>query len=264
MVPTAQLKVFAPLGSFPPRERQRWSAYVEAGCDPSPADVAAVEADGAARSLLGGRVDARELAWVRRAGDRVLICPVQLPLRTAHAFAAFRRTVPDVVLDQFVPDGSDVDREPPFGSSPHVIDEPWTVPLHWFVAFAPDERRLDDPGGPVHPQLRYLTTVAQAVWRLERAIEIVEETLVDGDQVLLELAELAAWLSGFVDDAVVELDLAGVAASVPAPLLRGDRTCEELHDALEALDAGDVVGAAARYAGCRARWSQQRARQHAS
>lgn len=262
MVPTAQLKVFAPLATFPPRERERWARYVRDGGGATLEEVAALEHDGAARLLLGGSLDASEVALVRRVGGRVLLCPVQLPLRTAHALEAFTRTVPDAVVDQFVPAGSRTTR-PALGHVPYVLDAPWAVPLHWFVAFAPDERHLEERPG-AHPQLRYRTTVAQGVWRLERAIDIVEETLVDGDEVLFELADLAAWLTGFADDALLELDVGRVGASLPADLLRTDRTCEDLQDALDALDAGDAIGAAARYAACRSRWSQLRARQHAS
>ncbi len=263
MVPTAQLKVFAPLGSFPPGERARWEAYVAGGHGLSPAQVEAAEVSAAARLLVGGVPDGSDAAMVRRAGDRILLCPLQLDLRAAHAFAAFRRTVPAAVVDRFLPSGSEVG-DPPLGSSPHILDAPWAVPLHWFVAFAPDERHVTERLAGTGPQVRYLTTAALMVWRLERAIEIVEEAIVDGDEVLFELAELATWASGFVDDAVVELDLRRVGASMPAELLRSDRTCEELHDALDALDAGDAIGAATRYAACRARWSHQRARQHAS
>jgi hypothetical protein len=263
MVPTAQLKVFAPLTSFPPRERERWSAYVSAGRGMTRTEVEGAEADLAAARLIGGGSPlGQDAALVRRAGDRVLVCPLQLELRAAHAFAAFRRTVPDVVVDQFVPDGGQVGE--PGGTAPHILDEPWAVPLHWFVAFAPDERRLHDPPEGRGPRLRYLTTVGQAVLRLEHAIEVVESTVEDGDEVLLAFAELAAWLDAFVDDAVVELDYGRVASLVPPDALRADRTCAELADALDALAAGDLLAAAAIYGACRARWSHQRARHHAS
>lgn len=264
MVPTVQLKVFAPLASFPPRERQRWAAYVADGDGLTRDEVEHAEAEGAVRVLAGAAPDGRDAALVRRAGERVLICPLQLDLRVAHAFAAFRRTIPDLVVDQFVPPGSPLPREVPLGSAPHILDEPWSVPLHWFVAFGPDERRITERPDRVGPRVRYLTGVGQAVLRLERAIGVVEEMVIDGDEVLLQLAELAAWLSGFDDDAVLELDLGRIGGTVPAQALREDRTCEQLHEAVDALDAGDLTAAAALYAACRARWSQRRARQHAS
>lgn len=265
MVPTAQLRMFAPLDTFPPRERERWAMYAASGGGLTRAEVAGAEAGLAAARLVGGRPPLRpDVAIVRRAGSRVLICPLQLELRAAHAFAAFRRTVPDVVVGQFVPEGEVADPTTPVGGPPHILDEPWAVPLHWFVAFDPDERRLLDPPEGVGPHLRYLTTVALALGRVERAITIVESTVDDGDEVLLALAELAAWLDAFDRDSVVELDYGRLVELVPPDVLRDDHTCAEVHNALEALACGDLFTAAATYGACRARWSHQRAREHAS
>jgi hypothetical protein len=268
MVPTAQLKVFVPLGSFPPRERERWAAYVEAGKGLTRRQVAEVEWRDASARLVGGRSAlGPEAALVRRAGERTLVCPLQLELRAAFALAAFRRTVPEVVVEQFVPDDRSrhlLAEAAASGQAPHILDEPWAVPLHWFVAFAPDERRALDPPEGAGPRVRYLTTVGQAVLRLEHAIEVVEATVDDADEVLLALAELAAWLDGFVDDAVVELD-EGSAGSLRSPEeRRADRTCEELHEVLDALASGDLLAAAATFGAVRARWSARRAKDHAS
>jgi hypothetical protein len=268
MVPTAQLKVFVPLAGFPPRERERWAAYAEAGRGLTRDQVLEVEWRDASARLVGGRSRlAPDAALVRRAGTRTLICPLQLELRAAFALAAFRRTVPEVVVDAFVADpdaADDLVDVAGAGQAPHILDEPWAVPLHWYVAFSPDERRLHDPPEGRGPRVRYLTTVEQAVLRLERAIEVVEATVDDGDEVLLVLAELAAWLDGFVDDAVVELD-EGTAGALRSPdERRRDRTCAELHEVLDALEAGDLFGAAATFGAVRSRWSAQRARDHAS
>jgi hypothetical protein len=292
MVPTAQLKVFVPLASFSPRERERWTAYVAAGRGLTRAEVAGAEAELAAARLVGGGSPlGPDAALVRRAGKRTLICPLQLDLRAAHALAAFRRTIPDVVVDQFDPDGAPdrpddgpvigpddgPDDGPVIGpdhgpvidavsgiGAPHILDEPWAVPPHWFVAFAPDERHLHDPPEGRGPRVRHLTTVGQAVFRLGHAIEVVESTVADGDEVLLALAELAAWLDGFAHDAVVELDDGRVAALLPPEAVRQDRTCAELQEALDALASGDPLAAGAIYGAVRARWSHQHARHHAS
>lgn len=268
MVPTAQLKVFVPLAAFPPRERERWAAYVDAGRGMSRTEVAEAEWRDASARLVGGRSPlGPDAALVRRAGDRTLVCPLQLDLRAAFALAAFRRTVPDVVVDQFVPDDRSqrlLAEAAASGRAPHILDEPWAVPLHWYVAFAPDERRFLDPPEGSGPRVRYLTTVGQAVLRLEHAIEVVEATVDDADEILLALAELAAWLDGSVDDAVVELD-EGTAGQLRSPdERRADRTCEELHEALDALAAGDLLAAAATFGAVRARWSLRRAKDHAS
>lgn len=268
MVPTAQLKVFCPLASFPPRERERWAAYVAAGEGLTRSEVAEVEWRDASARLVGGRSPlGPDAALVRRAGKRTLVCPLQLDLRAAFALAAFRRTIPDVVVEQFVPDARSrrlLAEAAGSARAPHILDEPWAVPLHWFVAFSPDERRVQDPPEGAGPRVRYLTTVGQAVLRLEHAIEIVEGTVDDADEVLLALAELAAWLDGFVDDAVVELDEGRVGQLRSPDERRADRTCAELHEALDALASGDLLAAAATFGAVRARWSAQRAKDHAS
>jgi hypothetical protein len=268
MVPTAQLKVFVPLASFPPRERERWTSYVEAGEGLTRSEVAEVEWRDASARLVGGRSTlGPDAALVRRAGSRTLLCPLQLDLRAAFALEAFRRTVPDVVVDQFVPDDrsrSLLAEAAATGRAPHILDEPWAVPLHWFVAFSPEERRFLDPPEGAGPRVRFLTTVGQAVLRLEHAIEVVEATVEDADEILLALAELAAWLDGFVDEAVVELDEGRVGLLRSPEERRADRTCEELHEALDALAAGDLLAAAATFGIVRARWSARRAKDHAS
>jgi hypothetical protein len=267
MVPTAQLRVFAPLEWFPPRERERWAAYVDAGQGLTKSQMVAAEHAAAARLLVGHAVLGPDAALVRRSGDRFLICPLQLDLRAAHALTVFRRRVPEVIADLFLPHRSSREQltaRAASGRIPHILDEPWAVPLHWFVAFAADERHVTDPLEGSGPRVRFLTTVGQAVLRVERAIDVVEATIEDGDEVLLTLADLAGWLDLFPTDAVLELDYASVAATLTADELRTDRTCEDLTEALDALAEGDMLAAAAAYGSARARWMHRRAREHAS
>lgn len=267
-VPRAQLKVFAPLESFPPHEREMWRSYVEQGRGLTRRQVAEAESGEAMARLVGGRGRfSPDAALVRRMGDTTLICPLQLDLRATVALAAFRRSVPPEVFDAFVPDArtrGHLDEASVVGAAPHVLDAPFAVPLPWFVAFAPDDRRCTDPPEGAGPRVAYLTTVDQALDRLQRAIEIVESTVEDGEDVLAALADIAAWLDAFDVSSVLELDYARVAASFTADELRADRTCEELWQAIESLAVGDLMGAAGAYGVARARWSLRRARQHAS
>lgn len=274
MVPVAQLRVFTPLEAFPPRERERWSAYVTAGRGLNRREVADAEAGATAARLLKGRAPlgrgalvSGDAALVRRAGSRILLCPLQLDLRAAMAMEAFRRTVPDGVLDAFMPDRRTLDRLDDLSGSgrvPHILDEPWAVPLHWFVCFAPEERRFVDPPEGAGPRLSYLTTCGQAAERLERAIEVVESTVEDGEDVLAALAGVAAWVDAFDPASLLELDYGGVSRLLSREELHIDQTCAELWQAIDALADGDLLGAAAYYGVARSRWTHRRAKQHAS
>ena len=268
MVPTAQLRIFTPLHVFPPRERERWRRYVESGAGLTRREVADAEDSSAAARLLSGRtLLGPDAALVRRVGEQVMICPLQLELRAAMAFEAFRRTVPDDLLDAFVPDRQArgmLQQLSTSGRSPHVLDEPWAVPLHWFVAFAPEERRFTDPPEGAGPRLVYLTSVAQAAERLERAIDIVESTLTDGEDVLAALAATSAWVDAFDPSSLLELDYGRVAGLFDREELRADHTCADLWHAIEALESADLLGAAAYYGAVSARWGLRRAKQHAN
>lgn len=268
VVPRAQLKVFSPLESFPPSERERWGAYTEAGEGLSRTEVVAAESDDAAARLLTGRSPlGPDAALVRRVGGRTMICPLQLDLRAALALESFRRSVPAAAFDAFVPDVRALSRLEELsasGRAPHVLDEAWAVPLHWFLAFEPQERRITDPPEGAGPRLVYLTTCANAAGRLERAIHVVESTVEDGEDILAALAEIGAWIDAFDPDSLLELDYGLVARGMSREELTADTTCEDLWQGVEALASGDLLTAAASYGVARARWSHRRARQHAS
>jgi hypothetical protein len=268
MVPRAQLRVFAPLDAFEPHERERWSSYVRAGGGLSRREVAETEAETAAARLLTGRSPlGPEAALVRRAGRRVLVCPLDLELRAAYALATFRRQVPASVVGSFVPDESARDRLDELSATarpPHILDEPWAVPLHWFVAFSPRERHVTEPAGAPRPRITHLTTCGQAARRLEDVIEVVEATVEDSEDLLAALAGVCAWLDAFDPVSLLELDYGRVAAMLTPEQLREDTTCAEVWEAVECLREGDLLGAAAAYGVARARWTRWRAKQQAS
>ena len=268
LVPRAQLKVFSPLDAFPTSERARWRTYVEEGRGLTRREAATTEATDARARLLTGQPRARtDGALVRRAGQRVMICPLDLELRAAVAFAAFRHTVPQVVADAFVVDEQEATRLrrlASMGRMPHILDEPWAVPLDWFVAFSPDERRFTDPPEGTGPRLSYLTTCEQATDRLTQAIGVVEAAVEDGEDVLVALASVAAWLDSFDGSSLLQLDYGPVAKLFAPAELEADRTCDELWQAIRALATGDLLEAAAAYGVARSRWTQRRAKQHTS
>lgn len=267
-VPRANLRAFEPLDAFPPRERERWGAYVSDGAGVTRGEAADAEERVAVRLLLG------RAGWgpaggalVRRSGRRLLLCPLQLELRAATALQALRSQVPAEVADAFVPDARTrdwLDHATSGGVAPHILDAGWAVPLHWFVAFAPSERHFTDAPEGRGPRLTYLTHAALATDRLGRAIEAVESTLEDGEDVLVALADIAAWVDGFDPESLLELDYGRVGDLFNPLELARDRTCEDVWNALEALESGDLLGAAAYYGAARSRWSTVASKQHAS
>lgn len=267
LVPRAQLKVFSPLESFPPRDRERWESYVQDAGGLSRAEHADVERAAATRLLMGRTLSGAGAALVRRAGNQVLVCPLELDLRAAVAMDIFRQQVPDAVVAAFVPDGrvrGQLESLSSTGRIPHVLDEPWAVPLHWFAAFDPSERRLREHPEGHGPRLVYVTTCGQAMERMERAIAVVEETLEDGEDVLAALASLTAWIDAFDPASLLELDYAQIARLFTPEQLRLDRSCDDIWQAIAALEAGDLLTAAATYGTVRARWSDRWSLEHAN
>lgn len=263
-VPRSQLKVFSPLDAFPEAERERWTAYVRAAGGLTRRQHADAEAAAATRLLIGLTPLSPDAALVRRHGRRVMVCPLDLDLRAARALTAFRQTVPDALVDTFVPSRTlrgALETLASTNRAPHVLDEPWSVPLHWFVAFDPAERRVRDHPEGHGVRVLYVTRCDQALERLERAAEVVEGTIEDGEDILDSLESLTSWLEAFDPSSLLELDYGSVAGLFAAAQLREDTTCEDLWDAVEALEQGDLMTAAAGYGIVRARWSAQWAMQ---
>lgn len=268
MVPTAYLRAFSPLDAFPPAERDRWRAYVRRGAGVTVSQALDAEHQVAAARLLTGRGPMQEdAALVRRVNGAVHVCPLQLELRAAAALRELRLTVPDEVVAAFVPDPGVRDTLDVLGASgrtPHILERAWIVPLHWFVLFEADERHYVDPPEGRGARLTYLTVAGLAAERIERAIDIVEATLEDGEDILADLADVAVWVDGFSDAAVLELDYGTVAGLFPWQELEQDRTCHEIWAALDGLRDGDIMAAAAYYGVARSRWGGLREKQYTS
>lgn len=260
MVPRATLRAFEPLSAFPPIEREQWAAQVAAGSALSRAEALRCEEEtSTARLLTGAGPFAPGSALVRRVGSEVHICPLQLELRAANGLRALRAIMPDAVLHELFPDtdtrarlelAAEADRPA------HVLDAAWSVPLPWFLAFQPDDRHLIDHPEGHGARIVYLTRAELANQRLRRALAVVEATIEDGEDVLAAVAEIDAWVDTFHPDALIELDYGSVAAQFSRGDLEADRSCAELWDAVDALAAGDVLGAVARHTQVRQRWDR--------
>lgn len=268
MVPIAYLRAFAPLEAFPPAERERWRAYVHRGAGVTISQAVDTEHQVAAARLLTGRGPLREdAALVRRVNGTIHLCPLQFELRAAAALRELRLSVPDEVVAAFVPDAGARDTLELLaasGRAPHILERAWIVPLHWFALFDASERHFVDPPEGRGPRLTYLTVASLATARIQRAIEIVESTLEDGEDILADLADLAVWVDSFADSTVLELDYGTVASLFPSEELEQDRSCHEVWSALDGLRDGDVMAAAAYYGVARSRWGSLREKQHTS
>jgi hypothetical protein len=107
-----------------------------------------------------------------------------------------------------------------------------------------------------------VTSCGLALDRLEQAIEVIEETLEDGEDILAALASVTAWVDSFDPSSLLELDYARVASLFTPDELRADTTCEDLWQTIEALEVGDLLTAAATYGVVRARWTDRWVLQH--
>lgn len=255
--------MFSPIESFPPGEQERWRGYVASQGGLSRRQAAAIETRAARHALLSGRL-ARDDggAMTRRAGRRVLVCPLQLELRAAVAHAGLRAEVPAAIAGAFLADERDrrrVDVLTSSGRLPHVLDAAWAPPLVWFAAFSPSERRFTNPPEGVGPRVVYLTLASQALERLERVHHVVDEALAEVDELLGEVGDLAAWFDTFDPASLVELDYGGVTATFATEELRDERTCEEVWSAVDALADGDPLNAAEAYGTARSRWERRQA-----
>lgn len=263
VVPCAQLRVFLPTDTLGPRDLARW----EPGAALGHREATTAEADVARLRLLTGRGQLPDDAvLVRRAGDQQYVCPLQYDVRAAVGLQVLQDTVPPPVVDLLLPAGelrSRLDVVAAAGAVPTIIDAPWAVPIPWFVLFDDDERRHLDPPEGTGPRLLYLTTVATATQRLDRAFDAID-VVEDADHLLEELADLALWLDSFDPRSLLELDYAGLTRLLDRERLAADRSAHDVWSAIEGLESGDLLAAVAYYGALRGRWSGLRAQPSAS
>ncbi len=191
-------------------------------------------------------------------GERYM-CPRHTHLRVLEGVLAFHNALGENGL--IIPEATArvaagelarlMDRRPELRS--HILTSPWHVPPRWFLAFSGDERELLESGAGV--SLRYRTRRLSASGRLRRAMAALERVGF-ADAVIGEIDDLSDWLSDFREDALVELDYGTVARMFPDEDLVLDDSAAQIWEAVEALEAGDLVSARTLYIGMAARWSE--------
>lgn len=264
MIPSSYLRIYQPLDTFPPDERQRWTSYVEAGPHPPPTTVYAQAAfDG------GGHTGAifplsPEHAYLRKEGGIWLVCPWRVRMRVLAGLLTFRSTLPAEVAEVFVPRGeagraaSELRklREEHPGIQCNITAAAWHVPLRWFVAFDDAERRLLRERG--RRRLTYETDLGSARTRVQRGLEILREARM-GPGVVGRVAELAAWIELFPAECLVELDYGTVGNLMSGDDVANDRSAGEIWACLESLEIGDFEESRRRYMELASWWGRIRA-----
>ena len=150
----AYLRIYEPLSAFAADERARWSNYAASSDRPRRAHALAQEYADELRRLSARPpviVPARESgdAYVRWADGITYICPWQTRLRSWLALRTLRSTAAAPLSDAFAPRQAAAAAESfakweSRGGSARVYIQTsgWSVPLPWFVPFAPAERWL--------------------------------------------------------------------------------------------------------------------------
>lgn len=194
-------------------------------------------------------------ARVVRLNGVLLLCPLQVNLRSAAAAREAARTLPPVVAEvaldpAWAKEAEPVDAEARAHGHEAVpgvdgaglgiggdlrlrtLVAPWALPWGWLLLVRPDERR-EHLG-------TYLTPMSRARSRAARALKSLREHFEEA-QITDELEEVARWLEDFHPRSMIELDdrqTSGIA---------GEGAVEDVLMGLECLAEGDATGVAAAY-----------------
>lgn len=269
MVPSSYLRVYQPLDSFDPKERERWLAYVESGAKVPRAfsyrDVAF--AHGGNTGIMYPAL--AEHAYAKKRNGTWFVCPWRIRLRVLVGLLAFRNSLPVDLADHFVPEFEaekaveelEALRSDQPEMRANIATAPWHVPLRWFVAFEDAERcysREDE-----RSRISYETDIANARTRGRRGLRILETSGLPVAVVDL-VRELGDWVDDFPSESLLELDYGGVADLFTSDELEGDRSAGEVWACLEALELGDLDESNRRYSDLVAWWSRVQALQAAN
>jgi len=258
MAYAAYLRIYEPVSAFHEPERSRWVAYADSSTRPRRRDSLAVEHAEALRRAIttpGAPVPARESehAYVRRADGITYVCPWQTRLRCLLGYGQMRSE-----------SGVDPARL-------HILASIWTVPLNWFVPFAPAERWLSlgesrgRAAGPATASatraLVYTTPMTRARRRVARGLAALRHLPTGSGDALLkparavgDLAEVGRWLEDFHPYSLVELDYGGLVHLVSDDALCGDQSVAEIRAAIDGTARGECELAVAMYLRARDRW----------
>jgi hypothetical protein len=271
MAYAAYLRIYEPVSAFHEPDRSRWAAYAASSTRPRRRDSLAVEQAEALRRAIttpwvAVPVRESEHAYVRRVDGTTYVCPWQTRLRCLLAYGQMRSGSGAVLT------GEGLARLEETGPArPHIMASSWTVPLTWFVPFAPAERWLslgDDRGragtaatASATRALVYTTPMTRARRRVARGLAALRhlpagsgDAVLEPSRAVGELAEVGRWLEDFHPYSLVELDYGGLVHLVSDDALCGDQSVAEIRAGIDGAARGECELAVAMYMRARDRW----------
>ena len=272
----AYLRVYEPVTAFPEPDRAAWASYAIDQSRRAETRVGRLVAE--QRQALAGVLsvpprpvpaeEERE-AFLLEVDSVVHVCPVQSRLRSWVALGELRESLPMSVLHAFVPplalERAEQDHKrwahDEAGSALRILTATWSVPLQWFVPFAPADRLVDISGA--HPTVVHRTRMSAARRRVARALRTLRGSVGDVD-VADDVERLARWLEEFHARSWLELDYAGLARLLGPEGVEADTSVADVAAAVAALAADDEDEALSRYATVAARWAAVEALERAN
>ncbi|MHB8452587.1 MAG: hypothetical protein ACYDAQ_19345 [Mycobacteriales bacterium] len=267
------LRVYSPTATFSDAERARWAAQGGSGALDRPAAVGleraralrAVVSPGALLAELRGPADEAEPALVEVVDGITYLCPLRTRVRVWESILDFREGLAPATAGLFL--GEHVVRAAATrlrewrdqAAVPviHVRCQPWSVPLAWFLLFAPADREAAGTA------VRYVTPMSQARRRVAKALRLLVRTIPQAPTVAT-LALVGRWLEEFHPHSRVELDYGQLASLMSPQALAEDTSVADLREAMHELGHGNAVPAARAYERVLARWRPLVARATAS
>ena len=215
------------------------------------------------------RESPRDDAFIATYAGKRYVCPRTPKLRMLEGLIAFRNAasaptstmlVPDPVADRASRELDRIHRREPSLRS-HILTSPFYVPLRWFGAFSPTERELVQTEHGL--TIRYRTRLEYALERLERAVQILDESGFE-DTIVEQVQDVLRWMESFPTDSLVELDYGGVASFFSDAELALDESAADVASSIDALEHDDYDKAGTHYAAAASRWAPAQALTYAN
>ncbi|HEY7659282.1 MAG TPA: hypothetical protein VIC58_01630 [Actinomycetota bacterium] len=261
MVPSAELRVFQPLDSFPPSEQAHWERRLVDGSVRLTPRRYRQEVSSAGHGVLVPTGD--DGAYVKVVDGRYYVCPWRTRLRVLAGIVAFRQAAPFDDPGAFVPDGMarraakelrKLRRREPWQIAT-IMHSPWHVPVRWYALFEDEERRLVEADG--HHRLSYLSTTRRAMRRAEQVVPWLRQA--ELAPVADLIVELHQWLAAFDPGSLLELDYGSLCRLMSWDEMDDDHGARDVHEALRALSDREYPRSAELYQSVVARSAELRA-----